>query len=297
MIKVKYFTLLLTVLTFGSCLNSFEINTTNEGVEISEGGKKVLFFQKKEKSKNGKYARSCYIHPLYDLEGKVLTEDFPEDHPHHRGVFWAWHQVYKGKKNLGDQWLCKSVKRKCVDIKAVTHDNYVTIETLIKWSSNKIKGDFLQEKCKIKIHKKQSGVRKIDFEISLKALMDSLYLGGDKSKKGYGGFSVRLRLPENIKFNGENGVVKPQKHLLKDGSVMTFTGDFTRSGDSSLSLICNEENPNSPHPWILRKKGSMQNVVWPGRELTRISKDKPLILKYRLVIHNETKFNKDWLRW
>ena len=35
-------------------------------------------------------ARSSYVHPLYGLEGEVLTDDFPVDHFHHRGLFWAW---------------------------------------------------------------------------------------------------------------------------------------------------------------------------------------------------------------
>ena len=34
-------------------------------------------------------------------DGQVLTEDFPADHLHHRGIFWAWHQVYVGEKAMG----------------------------------------------------------------------------------------------------------------------------------------------------------------------------------------------------
>jgi len=30
----------------------------------------------------------------------------------------------------------------------------------------------------------------------------------------------------------------------------------------------------------------MQNAVWPGREKVKIDKDKQLVLKYRLIIHN-----------
>ena len=41
---------------------------------------------------NRKYAvaRSGYIHPLVGPGGAVLTADWPVDHPHHRGVYWAW---------------------------------------------------------------------------------------------------------------------------------------------------------------------------------------------------------------
>ena len=38
-------------------------------------------------------ARSSYIHPLYGLDGEMLTDDFPKDHYHHRGLFWAWPRV------------------------------------------------------------------------------------------------------------------------------------------------------------------------------------------------------------
>lgn len=34
--------------------------------------------------------RSGYIHPLYSPSGALLTDDFPPDHLHQRGVFFAW---------------------------------------------------------------------------------------------------------------------------------------------------------------------------------------------------------------
>ena len=38
--------------------------------------------------------RSNYIHPLYGVEGEMLTRDWPDGaHPHHRGIFWAWPEV------------------------------------------------------------------------------------------------------------------------------------------------------------------------------------------------------------
>ena len=65
------------------------IAETDQGFVITEGPEKVMIYQRKHKSLDGKYTRANYIHPLYGLDGEVLTEDFPRDHPHHRGVFWA----------------------------------------------------------------------------------------------------------------------------------------------------------------------------------------------------------------
>ena len=73
-----------------------------QGYWFTDGDTKVLFYQAERKAlPDGGAARSNYFHPLYDLDGQVLTEDFPKDHIHHRGIFWAWHQVrINGKRAL-----------------------------------------------------------------------------------------------------------------------------------------------------------------------------------------------------
>ena len=77
-----------------------------QGYWFYEGDTKVLFYQAERKAlPDGQAARSNYFHPLYDLDGNVLTEDFPKDHIHHRGIFWAWHQVRINGKTVQDQWM------------------------------------------------------------------------------------------------------------------------------------------------------------------------------------------------
>ena len=77
-----------------------------QGYWFSEGETKVLFYQAERKAlPDGQAARSNYFHPLYDLDGNVLTEDFPKDHIHHRGIFWAWHQVRINGTTVQDQWV------------------------------------------------------------------------------------------------------------------------------------------------------------------------------------------------
>jgi hypothetical protein len=36
------------------------------------------------------FARSAYIHPVWNTAGQIVTDDFPRDHYHQRGVFFAW---------------------------------------------------------------------------------------------------------------------------------------------------------------------------------------------------------------
>ena len=72
-----------SILAITATANDFELKWSTEGVELSEGDKKVFFYQRATKSQDGKYPRANYLHPLYDLDGAVITDDFPKDHPHH----------------------------------------------------------------------------------------------------------------------------------------------------------------------------------------------------------------------
>ncbi len=36
------------------------------------------------------YIRSGYIHPMFSPSGLLITEDFPDDHHHHKGVWFPW---------------------------------------------------------------------------------------------------------------------------------------------------------------------------------------------------------------
>lgn len=45
------------------------------------------------------YGRSGFIHPVMTPNGNVVTEAFPEDHPHQHGLMFAWTSAeYEGKK-------------------------------------------------------------------------------------------------------------------------------------------------------------------------------------------------------
>src|SRR5215210_4707534 len=82
---------------------------TKEGVELQENGKKILFYQMRPKTIDGKYERAGYVHPLYSLNGNSLTDDMPKDHPYHRGIFWAWHQIVLNNRKLAEGWTSENI--------------------------------------------------------------------------------------------------------------------------------------------------------------------------------------------
>lgn len=53
------------------------------------------------------FQRGGYIHPVRTLNGKLVTDDFPPNHLHHHGVWWAWTKTgFEGRQpdfwNMGE---------------------------------------------------------------------------------------------------------------------------------------------------------------------------------------------------
>ena len=288
---------ILLLLGFISYANSdnpaIKIVENSTGFTVTEGQNKVLFYQRTPKSKEGEKTRSHYIHPLYGLDGEILTEDFPEDHLHHRGVFWAWHQVWIADKRIGDGW---SLDDFSWDVKAVEIVNPDSESSALKilvywksplWSDEQGKQKpFVEENSVIRIYRAAKNFRKIDFEIGLLALEEKLTIGGSEDNKGYGGFSARIRMPQDFQLISKNGAVKPIRYQITAGPWLDFAATFKeKAKKSGLAILCHPSLPNFPQPWIVRQKRSMQNPVWPGREPVPLSTQEQLILRYRMIIH------------
>ena len=263
------------------------------GFLFTENNETVLFYQKDNKSFEGKYQRCNYIHPLWGIDGTVLTEDFPADHLHHRGIFWAWHQVFIGDKPIGDPWAIKDFEQQVTDIEyAAKGAGVAEFKTEVQWKSplwrnQGEKMPYLKENTKITIHPKKGNCRKIDFEIQLLALAENLKIGGSADEKGYSGFSVRMILPDDIKFTGPKGEISPENTAVKSTGYVNISGSVGKNNSSGgIVMVDHPENPGYPQPWILRKKNSMQNAAYPGNILIPISTQKPLILNYSLIVYS-----------
>jgi hypothetical protein len=266
----------------------FHFDLDDHGVTLSEHGNPVYYYRKEPKTLTGEYLCNHYIHPLYALNGDILTEEFPLDHPYHRGIFWSWHQLYVDSISLGDEWIMENISHEVTALQTGTEKAAATLDLDLLWSSALLENgkNFLMEKTRITVYPSKTGVRMIDFEISLKALIPGITMGGSDDEKGYGGFCARLKLPDDLVFTSEHGPVIPQTLQVIAGTWMDFSGTFGPSEElSGLAICCHPSTPNYPAPWILRQKSSMQNIVFPGRDRVEISMDLPTILRYRLIIH------------
>ncbi|KAA2218344.1 DUF6807 family protein [Maribacter flavus] len=273
-----------------------DLHISDKNAVFLEGKDSVLVYQKEPKSLNGSYERANYIHPLFSLDGVSITEDFPEDHLHHRGIFWAWHQLYINRKRIGDGWEVKDFEWNVINTSetavrngAITLKNEVLWESEVYLDQDGAKIPFVSETNWITVYPRKGNYRVVDIKIQLYPLFDSISIGGSEDEKGYGGFSARVRLSEDVMFKDSEGKITPENTPVPGKNwinILSRVGkDKTPYG---LTIIPSKDNLPHPNPWILRSQNSMQNAVYPfpGANPVPLSRESPLVLKYRLVVHD-----------
>ena len=272
--------------------NSLEIHEVEGGFRVIDAGMPALFYQLEATSMEGRHQRSNYIHPLYGLDGEVLTEDFPEDHRHHRGVFWTWHQVLIGDIRAGDPWLAQRFSWSVEEARILPERNGLFLRQ--RWfSPDYVEGrePIAEETVELVVHPANATVRMIDFDIRLSAMQKDVRVGGSEDDKGYGGFSLRVKMVPDLRFAAAAGTVAPARVPLDAGSWVDFSADFGgRGSPSGVAILVHPASAGYPQPWILRSPAtpSMQNPVWPGPDPVPLPADGHVRLRYRLVVHRGT---------
>ncbi len=87
-----------------------EIDLDEQTLDVSFGGARIFSYTHAHvvppQGIRPLYIRSGYIHPVFSPGGKLITEDFPSDHHHHKGIWFPWTRTeFDGKPvdfwNLG----------------------------------------------------------------------------------------------------------------------------------------------------------------------------------------------------
>lgn len=279
----------LYFLLFLFCLCSYAqqlyFKEESDKITLYEGDSPRFSYQKETRSENGKFPRANYIHPLYGPEGDIITEDFPDDHLHHRGIFWTWHQLFVREKRVSDPWLCEGIRWKVDATRTEIRKNSGILNTVVYWVTDSEEA-VIREEASISYTQKE-GYYLMDFDISLTALTDGVKIGGSEDDKGYGGFSARIKSSDGITFFSGQGEVAPENTPVKTGGWVQAIPDYDtgKKGQTGIVLFCDPENLPSFQGWILRKNKSMQNAAFPGKNPIPIPREKPLKFRNRLIVH------------
>ena len=262
------------------------------GLMFRDAGQPVMFYQRAPHSLDGgEHVAANYVHPLYGLDGEILTQDFPADHKHHHGIFWAWHQLWVGKLRAGDPWINKDFLPVVRETDVVEEGPvFATLATRVEWTSplltdpNGVKRPIVVERGEFRVFRRGGDSRHVDFSIQLTAQLDEVRIGGSENVKGYSGFTVRMRPPAGIVIHDQTGRLNGD-HVGTPSRWGDISGRFG-SGQrvAGLSILNHPSYPVFPPKWLLRHYG-MQNVAWPGRQPVGLERGRPRVLRNRLVIH------------
>ncbi len=253
---------------------------------IEDGGSRVLTYRFGDQLKEGvdvKYTRSCYIHPLFSLDGQVLTEDFPEDHAHHHGVFWTW-PVVKTRGHDTQTWhpAVPSLRQHFVRWRRREVDRdraFLQVETAWRLEGDEV---VAEENLTLVAHPADAFGRAIDIEIVLQAVGGPLELGGSpEANKGYGGLCVRgAAVFQGAVMSTEKGV------LEQDVTNVRFRWADISTRELGLAVFVSPDHPDFPTPWLIRNSyAGVINPSWPGLEGHGLRPGQPVTLRYRIYIH------------
>jgi hypothetical protein len=252
--------------------------TSPERYVIMDGSKPVLTYNfgtvPVAEGAKGKYAvaRSDYVHPLNGPDGEVLTKDYSPDHPHHRGLYWAWPEVtYQGQKR--DLHALQGVfARQVKMLRQEGGAKCAVLEAENEWRWGD-KDAIVNEKALITAHREVDGVRAVDFVFTFEALVDGVTIAR-RGLKAYGGF--------NLRFSAR----KEQKIRMTAPEWASLTGIPPEGkGPVSVTILQHPDNPCHPGDWVQYPKLNWLQPTFPKKgEAYALAKGKPLVLRYRLLI-------------
>jgi hypothetical protein len=241
----------------------------------------------------GSRPRACYFHPVYGLNGEVITDDFPKDHTYHRGMYWAWPHIKIGDREY-DLWSARGELRQVfgrwLTKEASSGNAVLAVEN--HWVADG--KPLVREQMKIEVQPESALGRALDLTLTWVPLEQSLTLWGAEGKS-YGGFNFRfgprtktiIKVPENTVL--PEGIVADAGRVSGDLVVtrapwIDLVGDFGKTELSGAAVFVHPQHADYPPTWMARHYG-LVSVGWPGVESQTFLANTTITCRYRIWIH------------
>jgi len=270
----------------------FSFEETALHLVLKEEGQTVLVFNHGEiEPPEQGVARSGYVHPLLGVDGDRLTDDFPADHRHHRGVFFAWPAMTVLGKQV-DVWHMRGIRP--IFEKwghRETSSDAATFRATNLWRLADGDQAAVREDLRYTVYSSGPHGRFIDVEgVFTNLTAEPIVLRGSP-QSAYGGLNIRMdgeRPDVQITTNqgrmeGNVNAVEPPTPWADHSSRPA--ADKAHSG---VAIFQQPGNPDFPaRNWTLRPYGFL-GAAWPGERSFELPAGESLTLRYRLFVHRGT---------
>lgn len=274
---------LLASATFAKSPFAFH-DVTKDSVELRENGKPIYVYNHGMMLREGvpeNRRRSSYLHPVYAPDGTVLTDDFPKDHFHHRGIFWTWPVVSVDGAQY-DMWLISGIRQRFVrwvERSVDAASARLSVENGWYVGDRKV----TKEMVEIVAHPAASSRRALDFKLTFEALEKPVAIAGQQDGKGYGGFCIRFAPRTETVIRTDAGLEGKDTNLVPHPWA-ELEGSFDDRRDGARIEI-DPANAGFPNGWCLRHYGFL-GVNFPGLKPYTLEPGRPLALKYRVTVYS-----------
>ncbi len=248
-------------------------------LELRENGATVLVYNYGPQLKQGAPAdrrRCCYIFPLLTPAGVSVLDDFPADHWHHRGVFWAWPVVETatgryalwGLRGLADRF------ERFLETSAGEKGARLAVENGWYVGERKI----ARETVRMMVYPARDRAREMDVELTLESLAGTITLrGSPEVGKSYGGLNARFGPRTATAIRADGASIEKDEDLNRHRSA-ELEGVYG-GRCAMLRITADQGNPTAPHEWCLRHYGFVGASVQP----LALQVGEPVTLRFRVL--------------
>ena len=262
------------------------LSRTQDRITVKYGPRDLCSYQLTQPFGSGLSVPSaCFFHPLVTPGGTGVTELAPDDHRHHRGVFFGWVEMNGAQK--ADFWgwgePAPTKGRKIVNRTVETSPpglGYTRFRIVNEWQADGVKmvGEDLR-----------AGVALLEgatvLEVTVQFSVDAPVT---LARWAFGGFGVRLRKNAQIQAIGPQGAVNLASPKHTDPGTnwpeSQWYGLHSKYSDGKqTTVVVVGRNSHPATTWHVVPSIGLINpsITAPGAVV--LSPEKPLVLRYRVM--------------
>jgi hypothetical protein len=277
-------------------------------LHLKAGGRPVFDFRLRAEAPantRASFLRAGYMHPVFTPSGRIVTDDYPDDHPHQHGVFFAWTKTeFEGRTpdfwNMGDG-TGSVVFEKVEDVRGgAERATFKARLRHVDLSAKPQPKTALNEVWDVTVHRAVAGMsRYAMFDIvstQTCASASPLILPDYR----YGGIGIRghrdWREKTNVTFLTSEG----KDRIAGDDTTARWCSINGRVDGQPVGIaaLCHPANFRAPQPLRIHPDDPYFNFSPSKRGQWEITPGKPYVSRYRFLVYdgevNNAELNKLW---
>jgi hypothetical protein len=240
------------------------------------------------------FQRGGYIHPVLSPSGKQITDDYPSNHKHHHGLWFAWtHTEFEGRKpdfwNMGDNKGTVEFVALDTTWGGTVHSGFISRHRQVDLLAPTPK-TALNETWNVKLFAVGQQARQpyflFDLEVTDVCATDSPV---KLPKYRYGGIGVRGNWAWNgagkLNFINSEGTTDRSKGDNNETvGKWAHLGGMLDGGLTGIAILGHPANANAPQPQRIHPTEPFFNFAPQQAGDLEIAPGKPFVSRYRFVV-------------